>query len=142
MFSFRNSLVPLVAIGPLAAIVPLVAIVPLLIASCRLPSDEGPALVTGFRCEPEAFDSFTNTTAFRYTLARPAETSLRITVRQEGRDSTITLLFTSLMESKGAHQHTWVGEGADGYFVRAGRYYGILETEGERYESVVNIFHR
>jgi hypothetical protein len=107
--------------------------------SCHLPTQQMAELVTSFRFEPEAFDSFTSSASIRYTLSRPAVTTLRIE-RKGG--ETVIVLFESLKESKGSHEHLWLGETDEGYFARAGAYVGILEVEGKTYESVVRVYHR
>jgi hypothetical protein len=66
--------------------------------SCHLPTQQMTELVSSFRFEPEAFDSFTGSASIRYTLARPAVTTLRI-ARKGG--ETIIVLFEFLKESKG-----------------------------------------
>jgi hypothetical protein len=108
--------------------------------SCHLPSEETGEVVTSLRFEPEAFDSFTSSASVRYTLARPATTTLRI--RAKPTDSPVISLFENLRESKGVHSHTWLGDTAEGYFAPSGGYVGILEVEGERFEAVVRIYHR
>ncbi len=106
--------------------------------SCRLPGEES-EIVTSMKFVPEAFDSFTGSASVRYTLARPAVTSLRIT-RKDG--ETVIVLFQSLQESKGSHSHAWQGDTEEGYFAPSGGYLGVLEVEGERFEAVVRVYHR
>jgi hypothetical protein len=110
-----------------------------LISACRLPGEDN-EIVTSFRIEPEAFDSFTSSASIRYTLARPAVTTLRVCVK--GKEEPVIVLFESLRESKGSHQHVWLGDTDEGYFAKAGAYVGILEVEGQTYESVVRVYHR
>lgn len=107
--------------------------------SCRLPDEEDVEIVTSMKFVPEAFDSFTGSASVRYTLARPAVTSLRVT-RKDG--ETVIVLFTSLQESKGSHSHAWQGDTENGYFAPSGGYLGVLEVEGKRYEAVVRVYHR
>ncbi len=107
--------------------------------ACRLPTDPDESLVTGLRFQPEAFDSFTGSASVRYTLSRPAVTSLRIT-RKDG--ETVIVLFQSLQESKGSHSHAWQGDTDEGHFAPSGGYLGVLEVEGERFEAVVRVYHR
>jgi hypothetical protein len=106
------------------------------LSSCRLPTDE--SLISAFRAEPDAFDSFSSATQIRYTLSRSAATTLSIIAR----DGTRLRLFSNLSESRGPHEHTWLGEGSDGYFAPAGTYTASLEAEGERVETIIRIFHR
>jgi hypothetical protein len=107
--------------------------------ACRLPVEPGDELVTDFKFQPEAFDSFTGSASIRYTLDRPAVTTLRVT-RKEG--ETVIILFTSLQESKGSHSHAWQGDTEQGYFAASGGYLGVLEVEGRSYETVVRVYHR
>ncbi len=95
--------------------------------------------MTSLKFVPEAFDSFTSSVSIRYTLARPAVTTLRIT-RKDGK--TVIVLFESLQESKGSHSHAWQGDTQEGYFAPSGGYVGVLEAEGERFEAVVRVYHR
>lgn len=88
---------------------------------------------------PEAFDSFTSSASVRYTLSRSAVTTLRITRKDGG---TVIVLFESLQESKGSHSHAWQGDTEEGHFAPSGGYLGVLEVEGERFESVVRVYHR
>jgi hypothetical protein len=112
-------------------------------SACRIPVSPEDGLVTNFRFQPEAFDSFTGSTSVRYSLARPAVTTFRICTRGEnGTLETVIVLFESLRESKGTHEHTWLGDTDEGYFAPAGSFLGILEAEGERFESIVRVYHR
>jgi hypothetical protein len=108
--------------------------------ACRLPGAAEDQLVTGFRFEPEAFDSFTGSASIHYTLSRPAVTTLRIFMR--GKNEPLIVLFESLRESKGTHEHTWLGDTEEGYFAPAGNFRGILDAEGEQFEAVVRVYHR
>jgi hypothetical protein len=113
----------------------------LAIPSCRLPHDPtAEPLVSNFRFQPEAFDSFTGSTSLRYKLARQATTTLRIVSSSKG--SEVFTLFEELKESGGTHEHTWLGDMEEGYFAPSGSYVGILEVEGDRYEAVVRVYHR
>jgi len=111
--------------------------------SCHLSTEQKDELVTGLRFEPEAFDSFTSSASVRYTLARPAVSTLRICSKtKDGGFAPVTILFESLRESKGSHAHTWLGDTEEGFFAPSGSYVGILDVEGERFEAVVRVFHR
>ncbi len=107
--------------------------------SCRLPDEEDVEIVTSMKFVPEAFDSFAGSASVRYTLSRPATTTLRIT-RKDG--TAVIILFESLQESKGSHSHAWQGDTEAGYFAPSGGYLGVLEVEGKRYEAVVRVYHR
>jgi flagellar hook assembly protein FlgD len=107
--------------------------------SCRLPEGADSSIVSNLRFEPEAFDSFTASTSVRYTLSRPTVTTMRICSKSR---ETVIILFEDLSESKGSHAHTWLGDTDEGFFAPAGSYVGVLEVEGEKYESVVRIYHR
>jgi hypothetical protein len=112
------------------------------ILGCRIPVDPE-LLVSDFRFSPEAFDSFTGTTSLRYTLKRPATTTIRIIAPgKSGPGSVVMTLFEELKESSGIHQHTWLGDTEEGYFAPAGEYLGELEVEGESYQAVVRVYHR
>jgi hypothetical protein len=110
------------------------------ILGCRIPVDPE-LLVSDFRFSPEAFDSFTGTTSLRYTLKRPATTTIRIIAPGKS-GSVVMTLFEELKESSGLHQHTWLGDTEEGYFAPAGEYLGELEVEGESYQAVVRVYHR
>lgn len=130
----RSGVSPLNKSGLIALIPPL-----LLFHACRLPAGEEDALVEDVRFQPEAFDSFTSSSSVRYTLTRPAVTTLRI-ARKDGK--TVITLFESLQESKGSHSHAWQGDTEEGQFAPSGGYLGVLEAEGERFEAVVRVYHR
>ncbi len=134
MALFENSVVHWSALL-LAVFLPPLIVLP----ACRLPSDEEDVLVTDFKFQPEAFDSFVGSASVRYTLSRPAVTSLRVT-RKDG--ETVIVLFRSLQESKGSHSHAWQGDTEQGYFAPSGGYVWVLEVEGNRYEAVVRVYHR
>jgi hypothetical protein len=110
-----------------------------MLSGCRLPEGADSSIVTNLRFEPEAFDSFTASTSVRYTLSRPAVTTLRICSKTR---ETVVILFEELHETKGSHAHTWLGDTDEGFFAPAGSYIGVLEAEGEEFESVVKIYHR
>lgn len=109
-------------------------------SACRLPVAQEDSLVSNLKFQPEAFDSFTASTSLRYSLARPATTTIRILTANKAEP--VITLFEELKESRGLHEHTWLGDTEEGYFAPTGSYVGILEVEGEQYESVVRVYHR
>ena len=109
-------------------------------SACRLPVAQEDSLVSNLKFQPEAFDSFTASTSLRYSLARPATTTIRILTANKAEP--VITLFEELKESRGLHEHTWLGDTEEGYFAPSGSYIGVLEVEGQKFESVVRIYHR
>jgi hypothetical protein len=114
------------------------------LAGCKIPvAGKSESLVSNFRFEPEAFDSFRGVTSVKYTLAQEATTTLTILrATEEGNSLLVTTLFENLFESKGAHKHTWLGDTNEGQFASSGIYLGVLHVSSERYEAIVRVYHR
>lgn len=112
--------------------------------SCRVPSSPGSGgAVSHFRFDPEAFDSFFGVSRAHYSLSKPSHTSLFITKQTDGGGRIVVMtLFENLFETRGAHQHTWLGDTKEGTFAPSGIYIGILEAGSERFEAVVRVYHR
>ncbi len=111
--------------------------------SCHLPSGASEVIVSGFRFEPQAFDSFMRSVELKYTLSRPATTTIQIVSASSSDSSGMVLtLFEDLHESAGSHAHAWLGDNEEGYFAPAGHYIGVLTVEGERVEAMVQVYHR
>jgi hypothetical protein len=124
-----------------AAILPFI-LLPLV--SCRIPvGQEADALVSHFRFEPEAFDSFLGVSRAHYSLSQASVTSLSIMKRtDDGKGTLVMTLFENLYETKGTHQHAWLGDTKDGTFASSGIYIGVLQTGAERFEAIVRVYHR
>jgi hypothetical protein len=99
-------------------------------------------ILANLRFSPGAFDSFRRNTEILYTLKQPARVTVSIVRRTaSGADQPVVTLFTELMESKGYHSHTWLGDTSQGLFAPAGDYIGIVRVEDRRFEAVVRVFH-
>ena len=125
----------------LAIIVPVAMI---FMASCRIPvGQETDSRVSNFRFEPEAFDSFMGVSRAHYTLSQASVTSLHILRKtDDGKSILVMTLFENLFESKGIHQHSWLGDTMEGTFASSGIYLGVLRLGSERFEAVVRVYHR
>jgi len=112
-------------------------------SACRFPSaaDE-PEVLANLRFSPGAFDSFRRNTEILYTLSQPARVTFSIVRRPaSGPDEPVTTLFTEILESKGYHSHTWLGDTSQGLFAPAGDYVGIVRVGTMRFEAPVRVFH-
>jgi hypothetical protein len=77
-----------------------------------------------------------------YTLKQPARVTFSIVRRPaSGPDQPVLTLFTGLLESKGFHSHTWLGDTSQGLFAPAGDYIGIVYVDDLRFEAAVRVFH-
>lgn len=113
-----------------------------LIASCRIPGTSGDRdLVTSLHFSPSAFDSFRRNAELKYSLTTPATLDISI-IRKEGqREILVKTLAGRLNETKGSHSVTWIGDTNQRLFAPAGIYYGVLRIQGERFETIVQVFH-
>ena len=128
---------------PLTGPAPLVLLSMLALSGCRMPTaaDDGDVL-SNLRFSPGAFDSFRRNTEILYTLKQPACVTFSIIRRPaSGGDQPVVTLFTGLLESKGYHSHTWLGDTSQGLFAPAGDYIGIVRVEDRRFEAAVRVFH-
>ena len=125
----------------LAAIIPLVMI---FLGSCRIPvSPTSHMIVSDFTFEPEAFDSFAGVTMARYRLSQTSHTSLYIySLSEEGKKAHVMTIFENLFETKGSHEHMWLGDTKEGTFAASGRYVGVLQIGAEHYEAIIRVYHR
>ena len=116
----------------------------LCVASCRMPaSQDADDLVSHFRFEPEAFDSFFGVSRAQYSLRQASVTSLSIVKRSDdGQNTLVMTLFKNLFETKGTHQHVWLGDTQDGTFAPSGIYIGVLQIGSLHFEAVVRVYHR
>lgn len=115
----------------------------LLALSCQFPSPaDDPKLVSSLRFSPSAFDSFTQNTELRYTLAAPTRLSILIVHRDSsGTESLVKVLASGLAETAGTHAHAWLGDTMHGAFAPAGQYLGRLVIDGKAFETQVLIYH-
>ena len=122
----------------------LLALVMLSFASCRMPaSQDTEDLVSHFRFEPEAFDSFFGVSQAQYSLKQASVTSLSIVKRSDdGQNTLVMTLFENLFETKGTHKHIWLGDTRDGIFAPSGIYLGVLQIGSLHFEAVVRVYHR
>jgi hypothetical protein len=99
-------------------------------------------ILANLRFSPGAFDSFRRNTEILYTLKEPARVTFSIVRRTpEGVEQPVVTLFTELLESKGYHSHTWLGDTSQGLFAPAGDYVGIVRVDGRQFEAAVRVFH-
>ena len=99
-------------------------------------------ILENLRFSPGAFDSFRRNTQILYTLKQPARVTFSIVRRPaSGADQPVVTIFTGLLESKGYHSHTWLGDSSPGLFAPAGDYVGIVCVEARRFEASVRVFH-
>jgi hypothetical protein len=109
---------------------------------CHLPTEADDSILANLRFSPSAFDSFRRNTEILYTLKKSARVTFSIVRRLDsGTDQPVLTLFTDLLESKGYHSHTWLGDTSQGLFAPAGNYVGIVRVDGRPYEAAVRVFH-
>lgn len=115
----------------------------LALSGCRMATAVDDAdILANLRFSPGAFDSFRRNTEILYTLKQPARVTFSIVRRPaSGADQPVVTLFTDLLESKGYHSHTWLGDTSQGLFAPAGDYIGIVRVEDRRFEAAVRVFH-
>ncbi len=113
------------------------------LSGCRTPTaTDDDTILANLRFSPGAFDSFRRNTEILYTLQQPARVSFSIVRRlPSGIDQPVITLFTELMESKGYHSHTWLGDTSGGLFAPAGDYIGVVRLGTAKYEANVRVFH-
>jgi flagellar hook assembly protein FlgD len=58
-----------------------------------------------------------------------------------GRLVLVRTIVRDLSETKGSHNHTWLGDTEKGIFAPAGLYTGILQIQDASFETSVRIFH-
>jgi hypothetical protein len=115
----------------------------LALSGCRMPTAaDDTGILANLRFSPGAFDSFRRNTEILYTLKQPARVTFSIVRRPaSGPDQPVLTLFTGLLESKGFHSHTWLGDTSQGLFAPAGDYIGIVCVDDLRFEAAVRVFH-
>jgi len=115
----------------------------LLLSGCKLSTSvESDDIVASLRCSPAAFDSFRRNTEILYSLKQSARVTLSIVRRTaEGADQPVVTLFTELLESRGVHSHTWLGDTSAGLFAPPGDYIGIIRVGDRSFETAVRVFH-
>jgi hypothetical protein len=113
------------------------------LSGCRVPTAADDSdILANLRFSPGAFDSFRRNTEVLYTLKASARVTFSIVRRTEsGVEQPVVTLFTELLESKGYHSHTWLGDTSQGLFAPAGDYIGIVRVDDRRYEAAVRVFH-
>jgi hypothetical protein len=128
---------------PVSAPAALILISAIVFSGCRTPTAaEDEDVLANLRFSPGAFDSFRRNTEILYTLQQPARVSFSIVRRlPSGIDQPVISIFTELLESKGYHSHTWLGDTAGGLFAPAGDYIGIVRVGAAKYEANVRVFH-
>lgn len=128
---------------PLPGAAALVVLSALALSGCRTPTAADDAdILANLRFSPGAFDSFRRNTEILYTLNQPARVTFSIVRRTaSGVDQPVLTLFTALLESKGYHSHTWLGDTSQGLFAPAGDYIGIVLVGDRRFETAVRVFH-
>jgi hypothetical protein len=121
----------------------LVLLSALAMSGCRMPTTATDAdVIANLRFSPGAFDSFRRNTEILYTLNQPARVTFSIVRRPaSGADQPVLTLFTELLESRGYHSHTWLGDTSQGLFAPAGDYIGIVRVGDLQFEAAVRVFH-
>ena len=130
-------------IFPLPGPAAFVVLSALSLSGCRMPTSADDAdILANLRFSPGAFDSFRRNTEILYTLKQPARVTFSIVRRPpSGADQPVMTLFTGLLESKGFHSHTWLGDTSQGLFAPAGDYIGIVRVDDRPFEAAVRVFH-
>jgi hypothetical protein len=128
---------------PVAGSATFVLLSAITLTGCRLPTSADDAdILASLRFSPGAFDSFRRNTEILYTLRRSARVTLSIVRRPvSGMDQPVITLFTELLESRGYHSHTWLGDTSQGLFAPAGDYVGIVRVGDSWFEAPVRVFH-
>jgi flagellar hook assembly protein FlgD len=111
--------------------------------SCKFPtSADDPTVVSNLRFTPSAFDSFTKNTEVQYTLKNPVTVNISIVKKDSsGQEFLVRTIAEDIRETKGTHRHTWLGDTEKGLFAPIGTYIGIVQTESQRFETTVLVFH-
>ena len=118
-------------------------IVAISFVSCKLPTAaDDPSIVSNLRFTPSAFDSFTKNTEVQYTLKNPVAVSISIVKRDSsGQEFLVRTIAEDIHETKGTHRHTWLGDTEKSLFAPIGTYIGIVQTESNRFEATVLVYH-
>ncbi len=110
--------------------------------ACRISAPEDdPALVTGLRFSPSAFDSFRRNTELHFSLKYPAIASVAIICRDSSGEKRVRTLLPEVAFTKGSHSVTWLGDTDERLFAPAGTYYGTVSTQRSRFIATVEVFH-
>jgi len=114
-----------------------------ILVSCKLPTAaDDPSIVSNLRFTPSAFDSFTKNTEVQYTLKNPVAVSISIVKRDSsGQEFLVRTIAEDIHETKGTHRHTWLGDTEKGLFAPIGTYIGLVQTESQRFETTVLVYH-
>ena len=110
---------------------------------CKLPTAaDDPDAISSLRFTPSAFDSFRRNTELRYSLKSASSVSIYIIRRDSaGGDLLVRTLVETLNETKGSHSITWIGDTDQRLFAPAGIYFGIVQLQEHRFETIVQVFH-
>ena len=110
---------------------------------CNLPTTaDDPNVITSLHFTPSAFDSFRRNAEMKYSLKAPSTVTIYIVKKDSARgDLLVKTLAIDLRDTKGSHSITWIGDTDQRLFAPAGIYFGVVELQQHRFETIVQVFH-
>jgi hypothetical protein len=110
---------------------------------CKLPTAaDDPNVISSLHFTPSAFDSFRRNTEMKYSLKGASVVSVYIVKKDStNRELLVKTLAEDLNETKGSHSITWIGDTDQRLFAPVGIYFGIVQLQQHRFETIVQVFH-
>ncbi len=110
---------------------------------CHLPTGaDAPDAITGLRFTPSAFDSFRRITELTYSLRAASTVSIYIVKKDSSqKEFLVKTLAVNLDDTKGSHSITWIGDSDAHVFAPVGIYFGVVQIQLRRFQTIVQVFH-
>ena len=111
--------------------------------ACRFPNEAyDPNVITSLHFTPSAFDSFRRNTEMKYSLKSASIVSVYIVKKDSAqKELLVKTLVEDLNETKGSHSITWIGDTDQRLFAPAGTYFGVVQLQQHRFQTIVQVFH-
>ncbi len=111
--------------------------------ACRLPDQAADGdVVSSLHFTPSAFDSFKRNTELKYSLKDASTLNIYIVKKDTTqKELLVKTLVEDLADTKGSHSVTWIGDTDQHYFAPIGIYFGVVQIQDHRFETIVQVFH-
>ena len=78
----------------------------------------------------------------KYSLKVASRVSVYIMKKDSAnRELLVKTLVENLNETKGSHSITWIGDTDQRLFAPVGIYFGVVQLQQNRFETIVQVFH-
>ena len=78
----------------------------------------------------------------KYSLKIPSTVSIYIVKKDSTRkELLVKTLAEDLNETKGSQSITWIGDTDQRLFAPSGIYFGVIQIQQRRFETIVQVFH-